>query len=575
MRNALFVFISIVVFTWLEFAVFPGHTYLQSDTQIYLPILERLDSPGFLSRDLIATHPHVSYTIYDEVTLFLHSAAQVSFERALVGQQLLFRAAGLLGVYLLVQTTGLPSYLCFLVATLVNLGGALLGPAVLVVEYEPVPRGFAFGLILLALGLMAHEKPLLAGLAGSLAFLYHPPTSAPFWGFVIGCFLFSRNLRPYAKPALTVLFIATLLLANLSQLQPGVVEPQPLFTRISDQLAALQHYRTRYAWVSLWAGRDIWQYLALATVSYWAFYRVWASLNVFVRLFAAFFPIAGLVSIAASDLLLEHMRLSALPQMQPARALLFTVLFASLGTAIAGCRAALSDQLAEATGWFAVAFVIPMRIRLLDLLDLWQEQARRQLLLAIVLAWTLAFVISQARTVTSQVSPGRLRRTIAQRLPALACLAIPVAAMMLMPTFAAVENYKRTDNRTIVDVADWAANNTWGSSMFLFPDAGRDLYPGVFRAQSRRALWVDWKSGGQVNYFESLATEWFSRWQQTVNGPYSAQRLQSMLQLPIDYYVVKSSHRLQHIPTVYANTDFAVYDAKDLQRASESGIQLR
>ena len=52
--------------------IFPGHTYLHSATQIYLPMLERMDSPGYLSRDLVATNPNVSYTIYDEVTLFLH-----------------------------------------------------------------------------------------------------------------------------------------------------------------------------------------------------------------------------------------------------------------------------------------------------------------------------------------------------------------------------------------------------------------------------------------------------------------------------------------------------------------------
>ena len=33
--------------------------------------------------------------------------------------------------------------------------------------------------------------------------------------------------------------------------------------------------------------------------------------------------------------------------------------------------------------------------------------------------------------------------------------------------------------------------------MFLFPDVGHDLYPGIFRALSERALYVDWKSGGQ------------------------------------------------------------------------------
>jgi hypothetical protein len=90
MLRALVVCFGIALFTWLGFRSFPGHTYLQSDTQIYLPMLERLESPGFLSRDPVATRPHVSYTIYDEVALSLRHVTHWGFEEVLVSQQLLF-----------------------------------------------------------------------------------------------------------------------------------------------------------------------------------------------------------------------------------------------------------------------------------------------------------------------------------------------------------------------------------------------------------------------------------------------------------------------------------------------------
>ncbi len=45
------------------------------------------------------------------------------------------------------------------------MGATIIGPAVLTVEYEPVPRGFAFGLALLAIGLMAQNWYLMSGLA--------------------------------------------------------------------------------------------------------------------------------------------------------------------------------------------------------------------------------------------------------------------------------------------------------------------------------------------------------------------------------------------------------------------------
>ena len=48
---------------------------------------------------------------------------------------------------------------------------------------------------------------------------------------------------------------------------------------------------------------------------------------------------------------------------------------------------------------------------------------------------------------------------------------------------------------SVIELARWAEQNTWGGSLFLFPDAGRELYPGVFRGRSRRAVWVDWKGG--------------------------------------------------------------------------------
>src|SRR5208283_3512877 len=139
LRSALLC-LGILVFTWLGFQVFPGHTYLQSDTQIYLPILERLDEPGYLSRDLVATRPHVAYTIYDEVALALRHTFDLNFEQILVGQQILFRILGFAGIYLFGTAAGLSGLEAVLVASLLNLGGALMGPAVLVVESEPVPR---------------------------------------------------------------------------------------------------------------------------------------------------------------------------------------------------------------------------------------------------------------------------------------------------------------------------------------------------------------------------------------------------------------------------------------------------
>ena len=81
--------------------------------------------------------------------------------------------------------------------------------------------------------------------------------------------------------------------------------------------------------------------------------------------------------------------------------------------------------------------------------------------------------------------------------------------------------------------------------MFLFPDAGRERYPGVFRARSRRAVWVDWETGKQMDFFDTFADEWSRRWRDSMEGAYSEPRLQRLLSLPIDYYVLKRIHAMK------------------------------
>jgi hypothetical protein len=120
----------------------------------------------------------------------------------------------------------------------------------------------------------------------------------------------------------------------------------------------------------------------------------------------------------------------------------------------------------------------------------------------------------------------------------------------------------------IAEVAAWA-ESTWGSSLFLFPDAGHDLYPGIFRAQSRRGLWVDWESGAQSDDSDPVARMWWSRWNQTMAAAFSPERFHSFLSLPIDYYVLKQANRLSGVKPVFANREFVVYDAQDLFHAAQ------
>ncbi len=121
-------------------------------------MLERIWDPSALQRDLVASKPHLSFTIYDETAIALRWATRTSFEAMLLAEQIVFRALELLGVYLLARSFPLSRRASLLTAACFGLGAAIAGPAVLTFEYEPDPRGFALGLLFLAIGLAARAS---------------------------------------------------------------------------------------------------------------------------------------------------------------------------------------------------------------------------------------------------------------------------------------------------------------------------------------------------------------------------------------------------------------------------------
>lgn len=492
MRRALLIFLGLALVTFLEFCYFPGHSYLQGESQTFVPMLERLDAPGFLSRDLVAISPHLTYTIYDEVTLFLHRLTKQSFESVLLAQLLLSRAAALLGIFLLMFSTGLSAVYAGLLSAVINLGAALPGINELLIGREPVPHVLAFGFTLLALGCLANGKPLLAGFAGGVALAYHAPIAALFW-LIAFILLFDRNLRPFIRPMLPIFVVFVLLLANLAQLQPGVVEPQVFFSRISNNWSLLQREQTPSVWVGTWAGKFIWIYLGVFALGAYATVRIWPALNRPSRWLFAVLPSCGILSVPLSAFFLDYLHWSLISQLQPARTLLFTVALASVVFGLAGFQSLQKRRTLEACLWF--------------------------------------LLIATA----------------------------PLSAAVFRPTG------EKTETAGIEEVAAWAQANTWGSSMFLFPDADRALYPGVFRARAVRAVYVDWNTRQLTKYFEKFALEWDRRWRETMNGVYSPQRLGNFRKLPIDYYVLQRRHQLAGTAPVFTSKNFVVYDAQDLK----------
>lgn len=495
MRRWLPVALAIAAITLLEFHVFPGHSYLRADSQIFVAMIERLAAPAFLSRDLVATPPHLVFTAFDEITLLLHRVAHQDFQSVLAWQQLACRAAAVLGVFLLASSAGIKDFPALLVAALVNLGAPLPGVSVSITEPEPVPHAMAFSLCLLALGLLATGKPLLSGFAGGIALLYQPATAAMLWAAVALSFILSRQLRPLLRPMLTILFIFLLLLANLAQLQPGVIDSGAFFHRISPGWLRVLRERTPEVIISTWSAKAIAFYLLVFAGGVLASVRIWPSLNRQSKYMGAILLFGGLLSLPLSGILLEVFRWSLIPQLQPARALLFTVTLSLASATVAAARAVSSRKRLEVAAWCA---------------------------------FTLAISIgTQAKT----------------------------------------DNGLDTTSRSSVrELASWARENTWGGSMFLFPDAGRAIDPGAFRAESIRAIYADWNGGELSKYFEDFAREWDSRWHSTMAGTFSARRLQESLDLPVDYYVLRRANALERVRPVYSTRDYVIYERHDLRK---------
>lgn len=533
-------FISLALATALGYFYFPGHHYLQQDTQIWLPVLAHAQDPRLFRHELIVTGAHIRLTIFDDVTLALVRWFGMSIETALAGQQILFRFLALVGVWLLARGTGLSQMASVLAATICNLGAVVIGPAVLGVEYEPVPRGFAFGLTLLALGMVAHQQYWVAGVALGLAFAYHAPAVWPV--LVVAAFVFWRakkSARQAMRPA-GAGFLVLVLVLGMTALWAEAGPMNPLFARLSTGHAELQRMRASYNWITLWGDPTGWlrQYVLLALIGGLACWRLGKALPAAVRPYLAALPAIGLLSVPLSYLLLEQARLALMPQIQVMRSLIFTLMVAVILMVLAGLRAASQGRWWEAPLWLTPAFLTPMA-------PVWTGKTAAVYLLAAALALATAMVM-----------------TLEKRHPrwALAGAAVVLGACFFAPGgVAKVRNYAPLGDGDLTSLVTWAKANTTRDDVFLFRDAGTRGEPGLFRGRALRAVYVDWKGGGQVNYYEFYANEWWRRWQRFMKPAFHPAELPQLEEAGVRYLVFRKAPVGLGREPVFINPGYRVY----------------
>ena len=344
--------------------------------------------------------------------------------------------------------------------------------------------------------------------------------AAPFWVVSLTAFVFDKRMRRLVRPMLPVFLIFALLLANLAQLQPGTAA-QPLLTRVSASLGLFQRTYMPQIYVSEWPAGEVWQTLALFVFGLWAAARCWTLLTGCFRWLMIGTGICGVLSIPVSYLLLDQGRFAWAARTQPTRVLLYVVAGSGVLFGLAGMRAMLQRAVGESLGWFFLLFTLPASQ---GIFSLRLAQGALALALAALLTGLLLFLAAK---------PARF-----------ATLAAPVVAALALAHTPGLRAAPIPLRSTMPEMARWADSSTWGSSIFLFADAGRAGYPGVFRAQSRHGLWVDWDSARGVAFSETAAARWQERWSSTMQNGFTAAHLEGMLALPIDYYVLRAEHKL-------------------------------
>ncbi len=541
--------LALGAFTLLTYLQFPGHTWLQQDSQTYVAILQHLDNPSALARDLVATHPHVQWTVYDEIARALHGFTGLGYHAILDAQLLLFRFLGLTGVFLLAAAAGLNRMGAIFVSFVFGLGAAIGGPEILSLEYEPVPRAFAFLLIVAALGYGAFGRwTVSAGLAG-LALLYHPPTSAPYWLAVLVYALVCQRLKA-VRAVPVAFFCASFLLLLFAALQAGEREVQPLFTRIPADLISVMRYRGAYNWVDLWKPEWLRQHILLALVAAGAWFRLRKQLSRELAVLSASLTIYGLLSVPLSWLTLNVLGWSMMSLFQPARGVILVTLFAVVLSAAAAWSAAQRGARLESFAWLLPAFAIPANRLVLELFTGASQDSVAMKRLVLVVCLSLAAALAAG-----------LRPEVAARWQRCAlALLVPVAAAFLIPGFGQLANYPQLHTPQLESLAAWARTGTRPDALFFFAGADRQVTPGIFRVEAQRALFVDWKGGGQVNQNWAFAREWLRRWNWANQAQPPFRTAAEYASAGIDFIVLAPVGTLPGLGPVYENADWRVFE---------------
>ena len=283
-------------------------------------------------------------------------------------------------------------------------------------------------------------------------------------------------------------------------------------------------------------------YVALWAVGWAAWWRVRHRFNRETNLILVTMPAIGMLSVPLSYLLLERMKLDRSP-ISAWPLPLFVSLFAMILAVIAGIYAAQQKRNLEALAFLLVPIAVSASEW--DTAKLLDGRA--------VVVFGLAVLVIVAAANASR-----------RWLVALAS----VVPFFALPYVGGVQNYAPLHTTELDDLAQWARENTPKEALFQFGDAGGRPEPGVFRARAKRALYIDWKAGGQVNFMRPFAMLWAERWEAMKRlRPIEEYRMRR-----IDYLVLRKTNPISGMRPVFENPQWLVYDLRNSSTSVRKGI---
>ncbi|HBY60304.1 MAG TPA: hypothetical protein DEH78_10805, partial [Solibacterales bacterium] len=451
------------------------HTYLLRDTQIYVPLLLHERNPSLLRRDLIIGASHLPGTVLDELLSVAWNVSGLPLDVIHFWLLALSHLLLLGGVYVFLRAQGADRWDAMACASVSNLGLWLAGPRLYVLEPEAIPRAVALSTAVLAVGCLASGRRAWAAAATAATAMVHPPTALPLLLIVAA----SVSVR------VSAVVVGTGAMASLAfAWHVGYLTPEHF---------AVLEYRTPYVLVSKWKPAWIVDGCLYATTAAALLFFGCRGLLSTLRWSGIALCCMALVALPVSYLALERMRLGVVPVLQPLRLLLAP----------------------------AVVLVLTAPYCLLAV-------ARRSMILGIIgflLLFRVQLGSSPGEAVVGLFSlPAELLQFDATVIAASAAVALLVRRarwpMIRLVTVLCVtgilldlrESQPAPAPRAEIEaIAAWARAETPVDAVFAFPDWGQDPAPGMFRVMAERAVYVDWRAGGQVNYFPRFALEWHRR----------------------------------------------------------------